>query len=305
MICNVLRKLFPLILVALTSLACVGLVPGGGKSPPSAAWLNRTPAPNPTVPAQMNPLPPVQLGEPGGASPIPPGAAPTEQVVPGGMLPNLQDAQALRLWMLFSHTRWQSAWADIQVDDYAGGAVQSRHVQFWVQPPGKFRSLLGAAGGAPDDMYIGDGAQVRQRGQPPAPLPVVDGYNPPSILSYTVYPHPLEGMLGSPSGALLFPQGLAQRPGTYQVLGRETHLGRPVIVLDWSYQPGAVVDRFWVDTATGIVLRWQNYGKGGQQGLNMEMKINALQLDAPLPGQAFAVDGLMPGAFATGYADVR
>ncbi len=301
-----LKKLFPWALVALASLACfVQIPPGAGRPQPPAAGSLRIPVPNPTIPAQMTPLPPVELRGAEMASPLPPGDALPSQDALDGALSDLQDAQALRLWMLFSHTRWQSAWADIQVDDYAAGTTLNRRVQVWIQQPGKFRTLIGPLGGAPEDMHAGDSIQVRQRGQPPAPMPISIPYNPPSVLSDTVYPHPLEGLLGSPAGALLLPQGLAQRPGTYQVLGQETYLGRPVVVLDWSFQPGAVVDRFWVDVATGIVLRWQNYGKGGQQGLNSEMKINTLQLDLPLPAAAFEINGQMPGAFAARYDDIR
>jgi hypothetical protein len=105
-------------------------------------------------------------------------------------------------------------------------------------------------------------------------------------------------------GDLFFPASLAQRPGTYSVIGRESIAGRPAILLDWSYTPGAVADRFWVDAETGVILRQQNFGKGGLQGLNTDMFIRAIQYAITPPANTFNTNSVLPGNFASDSTQV-
>jgi hypothetical protein len=212
--------------------------------------------------------------------------------------------------MVFSHNRWDTLWADGQIDWYAGdgsGAIsQSSRVQAWIDQPDRLRVLIGAPGGSPQDMWVVDGASLRQYNNPPSPLPL-------DLATYQFYPptepdtiamHPLAGFMNTPFSDMLFPTALGQRNGIYQVIGRETFAGREAVLLDWSYTPGAVADRFWIDLVTGVLLHWQNFGKGGLQGLNTEMRLNDLQVDIPLPPQAFVINQPLPAAFASGPEDL-
>jgi hypothetical protein len=273
-------KVHGLLIILLFTLMACGTV---GKIEPPQPIYTRTPAPNPTIPPSA---------------------------VPPNPSSNLSDGESVRLFMLSSHTRWQSLWADAQIDDYgtAGSTtpVQSTHLQVWIAQPAQFRVLSGPAGGAPTDILVSDGNNLRQQGGTISPLPpsVREPFSPPTTLSDTVYPHPLGGMLGTPLGDLLYPAGLAQRQGTYQVIGHDMAAGREAVLLDWSYTPGAVADRLWVDAETGVLLRMQNFGKGGQQGLQTDYSINQIIFNESFPVSVFLVNSLLPPAFATDASDI-
>ena len=280
-------KKLPLFIVFMTLLACTSttriappdpLNPGGGKLEPTQPMHTSTPVPNPTVP-------------------------PTDTSRNAGTTQDFPDGEALRQFILTSHQRWDSLWVEGQVDYYNPGGrtpIQSTRVQIWVEQPARFRLLSGPTSGAPDDQWISDGASIRQRGEAASPLPpyIREPFNPPTGFSDTIYTHPLSGSIVSPIRDMIFPPGLAQREGVYEIIGRETFAARETVLLDWSYTPGAVADRFWVDAATGVILRWQNFGKGGLQGLNTEMFITKIEYDLQFPESIFSINALLPENFA-------
>jgi len=244
--------------------------------PNPVALPPRPTVPNPTVPPSAVPLNPTQ----------------------GVVL----DGERVRQLMLFSHTRWQSLWADAQVDYYAGDGsntvVQSMRMQVWTVQPGQMRVLRGPAQGSPTEMWVSDGFNARESGGQISPLSIQEPFTPPTAFSDTIYSHPLAGYVGYGLGDLLFSTSLAQRPGIYTVIGSESIAGRPAILLDWSYAPGAVADRFWVDAETGVILRHQNFGKGGLQGLNSDIFIKVIQYAINPPANTFNTSSLTPESFA-------
>jgi hypothetical protein len=273
-----IRYLCTVLLLALS--ACGPAV----SKPNQAALPPRPTVPNPTVPPSAVPL------------------SPTQAVV--------LDGEGVRQLMLFSHTKWQSLWADAQVDYYAGDGsntvVQSIRIQVWTVQPALMRVLRGPAQGAPAEMWVSDGYNSREPGGQISLLPpsIREPFTPPTVFSDTIYSHPLGGYVGYGLGELLFSTSLAQRPGTYTVIGSETIAGRPAILLDWSYTPGAVADRFWVDVETGVILRQQNFGKGGLQGLNSDIFIRTIQYAINPPANTFNTSSVMPESFASDYTQV-
>jgi hypothetical protein len=286
-------KKLPLLIGFLILIACVTtgriappepLNPGGGKLEPTQPLHTSTPAPNPTVP-------------------------PTNVSGDTRAAQDFSDGEALRQFMLTSHQRWDSLWADGQVDYYNPGdqtPIQSTHVQIWVEQPARFRLLTGPTSGAPDDQWISDGSSIRQRGEAASPLPpyIREPFNPPTGFSDTISTYPLSGSIVSPLRDMIFPTGLAQREGVYKIIGYETYASREIVLLDWSYTPGAVADRFWVDAATGVILHWQNFGKGGLQGLNTEMIITQIQYNLKFPESIFSINALLPEKFSASPSDL-
>ena len=252
--------------------------------PNPAALPPRPTVPNPTVPPSAVLLEPTQAA--------------------------VLDGEGVRQLMLFSHTRWQSLWADGRVDYYApdgsNQVVQSERLQVWIVQPGQMRVLRGPAGAGPNEMWVSDGFNAREQGGQVLPMPPMEreAFTPPTTFSDTIYPYPLSGYVGYGLGDLLFSTSLAQRPGVYQVIGRENVAGRQAILLDWSHTEGAVADRLWVDAQTGVILRQQNFGKGGLQGLNSEILITAIQYGVNPPANTFNVSSTMPGNFASSYSEV-
>ena len=65
-------------------------------------------------------------------------------------------------------------------------------------------------------------------------------------------------MIGYPAGEMIFPVGLVQRQGTYELLGEDRVAGRAALIVDFTPQPtGPIVDRFYIDALTGVLLRHQ------------------------------------------------
>lgn len=235
--------------------------------------------------------------------------APTQAQTPATALPGLVDGEALRQRMLFSHATWKTAWADGWVVFYPGDGStnpsQVTHTQIWLEQPAKARVLSGDQA-QPHSLWLSDGLASRTNNEPVQALPPgLDAFYPPQALSDSITPYPLAGMLGSPLSDMLFPTALAQRGGEFTLLGEEEMAGRKVVTALWRRTPGGqVVDRFWVDAATGILLRWINYSKPGGEAISIEMYFSALTLDTPIPQQTFALGQAMPGAFAAGAQDL-
>lgn len=237
------------------------------------------------------------------ASPMPTLAAPPTAAV------QLETGEDVRQFMLYSFKRWHTVWADMTIEIYAGDGsatpVQTMRTMAWISLPDKMRVLSANDGDLINWMWVSDGAAFAENGGPAQTIsgPAVT-YEPPVSFSDTIYSHPLEGMFGSPAGALIFPQGLAQRYGQYQIVGQEQQSGREAIVIEWSREPGIVIDRFWIDAQYGFILGWINFSKPGGGAINTRLWIAELLVDALLPENAFALGAPMPSGFPTRSGDV-
>ena len=233
------------------------------------------PASNPAVPA------------PGSAAPDP--LQPTQLPHPTPAAPE----EAARQLMLFSHTHWKAVYGEAVANSYPPGGTdgqpQVQRVQAWVRLPGEARWVAGPAQGSPDLLWVSDGKRIRDFTGETYDLPpaVLEGFNPPLNFSDTIQPHPMAGTMGGPLMDMLFPAGLAQRGGEYRLAGRESLASRQALVLEWSYTPGELTDRFWVDAETGIILRWQNYGKQRQDAPLSDIYFNIIQYDPQFAPETF------------------
>jgi len=237
------------------------------------------------------------------ASPMPTLAAPPTAAV------QLETGEDVRQFMLYSFKRWHTLWADLTVEYYTGDGsatpVQTMRTMVWISQPDHMRALSAADGATINWMWVSDGAYYAENAgaaQPVSGLAVA--YEPPISFSDTIYAHPLEGVIGSPAGALIFPQGLTQRYGQYQIVGQEQQSGRDAIVIEWSREPGIVIDRFWVDAQYGFILGWINFSKPGGGAINTRMWVADVLIDVPMPENAFAVGQPVPSGFPTQSGDL-
>jgi hypothetical protein len=212
--------------------------------------------------------------------------------------------------MLFSHQKWHSLWVDGVINQYTGDssldALQSTRIQLWIVQPSQVRMLSGPFNGAPDTVWISDGRYYAENNDPAQPMPDFSQavFTPPVAFSDTIYTYPLDGMIGTPFTAMVFPNGLAQRPGFYNIVGEEMSVGRPAVILEWSREEEVVIDRFWIDAQTGVILRWLNFSKPGGQAINSEMSVTSILIDPNLPEQAFRLGIALPTRYASGSMDI-
>jgi outer membrane lipoprotein-sorting protein len=171
----------------------------------------------------------------------------------------------------------------------------------WIEQPGKARAITGPTDQAPNHIFVSDGQSVRTDSDPPSPLPpsVLEAFNAPTALTDTVTPYPLAGFLGTPVSDLIFPTGLAQRGGEYRLIGKENVANREAYLVEWGREPGQLIDRFWVDTQTGVILRHQNYGKQDSVTPVVDIRMTSIIFDQDLPDNLFRLDDPSLPALAT------
>lgn len=107
----------------------------------------------------------------------------------------------------------------------------------------------------------------------------------------TVIHHPMALLIPSVVGKYLFPAGLAQRSGEYQVSGTEQILDRPTYILDWhdEDESGTVTtkSRYWVDTQTGTILKAIVYGGENLDEIFEETTFTRIAFDPPIASEEF------------------
>jgi outer membrane lipoprotein-sorting protein len=234
------------------------------------------------------------------------------------MPPELQGDVEIQQLMLTSHTRWHTLHIIYTVNQYpspgSNMAAEQQNVQVWIQLPAEFKVVISAPKGEPQTSAISDGKNIidssgQQQSVPPS---VLEPFNPPNTTSDTVYPHPLAGYLGTPVSELIFPEGLAQRGGEYKQTGQELVAERQAYVVEWSREPGKLIDRFWVDVQTGIILRQQNYGKENNASPLSDFQATYIEINTPLPADTFnlaaaptPLPGPQPPAPGTAWVTVK
>ncbi len=103
---------------------------------------------------------------------------------------------------------------------------------------------------------------------------------------------------------MLFPVGMAGRPGAYTAVGTEIVADRLAYIVEWKPDFASNrLDTFWVDSQTGVVLRWQNYAKPDGAELTAETTILQIQYNLQFPDAMFQIERPLPGKFASGPYD--
>lgn len=208
--------------------------------------------------------------------------------------------------MLHSAEHWNSLFAEADLISYPPDGGQATptvdHVRVWIEQPARFRLIVQPGMGGAQRLTVSDGQQVRSDTGETGPLPadIATPFVPPPGPSDTITLHPLGMALGLPLvGDLLFPVGVAQRSGTYQVSGQDTVAGRTAQIIDWSYVTGQVNDRLWIDRETGVVLRQVNFGKSAADRPLSEVRFTHIEYNLAIPPETFALDQPTPPPIGT------
>ncbi len=209
------------------------------------------------------------------------------------------DSETIRQAMLRSHLTWQTAWVDAEVTDVLPGAgTQKMRTQLWVDRlAARFRALSGPSGSSPEALQVADGTtqervdlvRVSVQAQPMSAEARAD-WQPPQEVTDSIEPHPLDLEIDARLAEAVFPSALAQRRGSYTPTGLENVAGRSAIVVDW-FLDGAVRDRFWIDTQTGLILRWDSFAKDAsrQAELVSSLVVTGIAYDLPMPEALFSL----------------
>lgn len=213
----------------------------------------------------------------------------------------------IRSALLHSHEPWRTLWVDGTVVWYPpeGGEAVTHHAQLWIErPTARFRSLVGPLEGAPVVLQVADGSNILDLSVPnleeyfheQPPYAQTTDWQAPEQLTDTITPYPLDTAIDSPLSEMIFATALAQRGGSFVPTAMEKVAGRAALLVEWS--PGSPDDqrseRFWLDTRTGMPLRWQGFQKGSgendQVKILSDIHVNQVAFDLTFAPELFSLD---------------
>jgi hypothetical protein len=278
------------------SVAVMGLLAGCG-SPVAATPTPEIPSDLPATPTQP-PLDPTSAAAPTAEASALPSSA-TETATP---LSADSDVETIRRRILLSHTTWQSLWLEAEITEYPPEGsdllVQFSRLQALVRQPAEALILRGALAGDPTSLWVSDGLGILEAdltsgaiSESEIPPFALEPFFAPEAISDTITPHPFGSLFGYPAAELIFPTALAQRQGTYEIIGEDSVAGREALIIDWTPDPtGLIADRFRIDVETGMVLRQQNLGKtGAGEVVQTDILVTRIIYNPTIPEGAFAL----------------
>lgn len=195
--------------------------------------------------------------------------------------------------MLDSHNRWQTLQGEV-VGHWFGNNPETLQHMIFIQQPYLARII-----GADYQASMGEDEEAQRRidyGRQLLPATLDE------IQPLTVYPHPLSSMGLGFAGDNIFPTGLAQRGGHFELVAEETILERATWVVDWydTRNGDERRNRYWIDQETGLILKSWGYGLGEK---SEEIEFLSLVFDEPLPDGTFQEGRMVNGRIITGYDD--
>ena len=204
--------------------------------------------------------------------------------------------------MLESATKWYTIWVDGTTTWYdsigSGQPPQVYHEQVWIdQSVNRFRILQGAGENAADIFKVSDGLTILEldlhSGQSqsrPMPDSAKSSHYVPPLQPDISNPNPLWGQIGTPLSELIFASNYAQGQGTFQPVAVENIAGRNALAVDWIYiqnqQPSF---RAWLDVETAVIVKFQEFGKGGGDEVQAERVVNQVTYNAQFGENLFAL----------------
>lgn len=173
---------------------------------------------------------------------------------------------------------WKTLWVDAVITTTYDGEIQYTREQVWVQQPDQGLWLSGPLDGSPRDIRITSQGLSAIYDLEKSALRELDR---PKLV-----PSKLDKMI--------FPSwSIALRRGTFEAIRREEVAGRLALVTDYTNVEGMVSDRFWIDTVTGVILRWAHFGPlPGGRGITDEIEVQAIAYDVKFTEDLF--DPVLP-----------
>ena len=209
--------------------------------------------------------------------------------------------------MLEGATNWKSIWLDGTITQYAldgsDSPPQVSREQVWIDLlTSRFRILTGPVDGEPQMFKASDGITILEMdlktGQSQSyPLPDVglEKQFVPDWQPGFAYPQPLWGQMGTQLSQLVFSSDLAQNEGTFRPVATEFVASRETVVVEWTYiQNNLPSWKLWLDTETAVILRIQNFDKGGGETIQSERIVHQVIYDASFDEALFRAPSAPP-----------
>ncbi|HLO32861.1 MAG TPA: hypothetical protein VK249_27200 [Anaerolineales bacterium] len=206
----------------------------------------------------------------------------------------------IRNAMLQSANEWKSIWLDGVVtwypSDGSNAPPQVFHEQVWIEPANaRFRTLLGPGDGAAEQFTACDGNTVlkmdlKSGASQSNPLPSF-AKDAPADSS----PHLLWGQIGTPLSEIALSSNYATDQGVYQPTGIEKIAGRETLIVEWTRTGTDLPQwRMWLDTETAVILKLQEFGKGGGKDVVGERVVNQVVFDDVFADALFGAPSTLP-----------
>jgi hypothetical protein len=197
-----------------------------------------------------------------------------------------------------SRKNWHTLWADVVEMNYSSnGPVDGPHgrrYQVWISQPGYDQVLMGDLNG----QIFRTWRRVSERGYP---LNFEKGKRSLSNLDSL-------GIV-EVGGSMLNPDRY-QYPSDGQMayLRVEEIAGRQSLVFDWYTENPAdqsgqesYLGRFWVDTITGVILRWQQFVQDNRELLLKDLTVIDIVFDVDFPKELYDKNQPVQTRFASDY----
>jgi hypothetical protein len=207
--------------------------------------------------------------------------------------------------MLDSAAKWQSLRIDGTIGIFGPGnlVMQTLREQVWIdQTTFRFRVLVGLADGTIGMLKASDGVNIidvnlktgETQNSTFPDFARVQGYIPP-LQNGVAYPNPIWGQIGTPISQLAFPSDLAQNEGTFKAIGIETIAAREALIVEWTYASNTLPSfKAWLDTATGIILKLQEFDKEGGTTVTRERVVSSISFNENFEASLFVSPDNIP-----------
>ncbi|HXQ34146.1 MAG TPA: hypothetical protein VN843_09045, partial [Anaerolineales bacterium] len=230
----------------------------------------------------------ISLATPASESPMDP-LVPPDQAAKLSLDSSSEEIQQA---MLESATQWKSIWMDGTITQYApeggGNPLDVSREQVWIDlTTSRFRILTGSTEGTAEKFKASDGTTILdmdlktgQSQSSPLPEFAKAGQFVPTLEPGFGFAQPLWGQMGTGLSQLAFPSDFAQNDGEFKPVAIEMVAERETLVVEWTYvQNDSPSWRMWLDTKKAVILKMQNYGKGGERTIQDELVVKQVSYD--------------------------
>ena len=202
--------------------------------------------------------------------------------------------------MLQSANTWDTIWMDGVVTWYPADGSDSPpqvfHEQVWIETSTpRFRTLLGPGEGEAEQFTACDGTSILR-------MDLKSGRSESTSLPTFAKealpdssPHMLWGQIGTPISEIALSSNYATDQGVYKPTGMEIIVERETLIVELT-RPSAELPqwRMWLDTQTAVILKLQEFGKGGGEEVLGERVVNQVIYDEPFADALFQAPSASP-----------
>jgi outer membrane lipoprotein-sorting protein len=210
-----------------------------------------------------------------------------------------EDEKEVVQLLLESHTTWETLSGQATIAWHREGATQEWTETFAIQQPykvsleleglkeydGLFRVWMSNG----EAIYEADERRLYTESRMPAFA--LESYQlpqtPDDIDADTVYRHPMAMLLPTPLADYIFPVALAQSGGRFQREGEERIGDRQTWLVDWTREDTGDLQRLWIDTRTGVILKALIYSSEEPDELFGEVFLGDVVFDSSITEGTF------------------